>query len=414
MKPNLISTRQNQHGKKHRLITWPALMFAVFCLLALGSFARTTPVQRHSDVRSVTAMSEPLAVVEESPALGEESPAPGEESPAVVENVFCWRDSYGRGVGTVPVNCAPGQDRIGLLCYDKCPAGMKRMGFDCHSVCPSGMRDDGLYCRAAEYGRGAGYPWKLGDKPLSLDAARRRCVAANPQGCEKYGEIIYPKCSPGYSPFGCCICRPKVPNCAALGLNSGIDLSCGKKIKIGNPVTGTCPGQDKDAGLCYPKCRPGYTGIGPVCWGQPPPGWVICGMGAAKNSNACASVILGQVASVGQLAITVASLGSSTALTAGMSPSAKASRLAKLRQQYSALSVQFDLLRRTNKSVQNALDLLRITNVGAHAAVTIQTGVNALTEEDMIRFAAQVAALLDPSGISDTVAAYTFPKCSRR
>ena len=96
-----------------------------------------------------------------------------------------------------------------------------------------------------------------------------------------------------------------------------------------------------------------------------------------------------------------------------MSPAAKASRLAKLRQQYSALSVKFDLLRKNDRGVQLALDTLRISNVGAHALITMQTGVNAATEEDMIRFAAQIAALLDPSGVANTVAAYTYPKCSK-
>jgi hypothetical protein len=30
---------------------------------------------------------------------------------------FCWKDSYGRGVGTIPTACAPGQDMRGLFCY---------------------------------------------------------------------------------------------------------------------------------------------------------------------------------------------------------------------------------------------------------------------------------------------------------
>jgi hypothetical protein len=367
-------------------------MFAVIGLLAPVYFAQIMPVQRQPNVPGVTAMT---------------------GSPTIAENEFCWRDSYGRGVGTIPENCAPGQKRIGLLCYQNCPANTKRFGFDCHSVCPSGMRDDGLFCRAAEYGRGVGYPWKFGDKPFSLDDARARCAAANPQGCEKNGEIIYPKCQPGYSAFGCCICRPQTPNCAALGLNPGIDLSCAKKITIGNPVTGSCPGQDKDAGLCYPKCRPGYAGVGPVCWGQPPPGWVQCGMGAAKDSTACASVVFGQVASVGQLAITVASLGSSTALTAGMSASEKASRLAKLKQQYSALKVQFELLKKSNQNVQKAVDAYQAANVGKKGYKAMGTAEDAVTEEDMIRLAAQIAAIVDPTGISDTVASYTYPKCSK-
>src|SRR6476620_11590303 len=25
-------------------------------------------------------------------------------------------------------------------------------------------------------------------------------------------------------------------------------------------------GQEYDAGLCYPKCKDGYNGVGPVCW----------------------------------------------------------------------------------------------------------------------------------------------------
>lgn len=68
-------------------------------------------------------------------------------------------------------------------------------------------------------------------------------------------------------------------------MNAGIDLSCAIKIIIGDPVTGACaPNQDKDGGLCYPKCPNGYDGVGPVCWGKPPAGWVNCGMGAAKDS----------------------------------------------------------------------------------------------------------------------------------
>lgn len=35
---------------------------------------------------------------------------------------FCWRDSYGRGVGKIPTEC-PDKDKIGLLCYTKCPSG---------------------------------------------------------------------------------------------------------------------------------------------------------------------------------------------------------------------------------------------------------------------------------------------------
>ena len=334
--------------------------------------------------------------------------------PAVAQPEFCWKDSYPRGVGTIPEACAAGRERIGLLCYTKCPANMARFGFDCHSVCPSGMRDDGLFCRAAEYGRGAGYPWKFGDA-LNDNGMRNRCEKDHGKGnCEKSGLIFYPKCKPGYSAIGCCICRPAVPNCAALNLNSGIDLSCGKKIIIGDPVTGVCgSGQEKDVGLCYKSCNTGFDGVGPVCWGQPPSGWVQCGMGAAKDSKTCASIVFGQVASVGQLALTVASLGSSTSLNAGMKAPQNASKLAKLRQEFSAMKVAFDNLKKTNTTVKNTVTALDAANKGRKGYVAMDTASSIVTEEDMARLAAQIAAILDPSGAAATVAAYTYPKCSK-
>lgn len=123
------------------------------------------------------------------------------------------------------------------------------------------------------------------------------CEKDNGAGnCEMWGLIAYPKCRSGYSPFGCCICRPPVPNCGSYGLNDGIDLSCAKKIIIGAPKTGTCAAnQDKDGGLCYPKCGNNYKGVGPVCWGQPPSGWVGCGMGAAVDSSTCAKKVFSQI-----------------------------------------------------------------------------------------------------------------------
>ena len=70
----------------------------------------------------------------------------------------CWKNSYGRGAGTVPTTCGAGEDKIGALCYPKCRAGMKRFGFDCHTVCPAGFKSNGVFCRkdAKKYTRGAG------------------------------------------------------------------------------------------------------------------------------------------------------------------------------------------------------------------------------------------------------------------
>eukprot|EP00977_Amphora_coffeiformis_P000433 scaffold111_cov149-Amphora_coffeaeformis.AAC.11 len=229
---------------------------------------------------------------------------------------FCWRDSYGRGVGKIPTECPSGKEKIGALCYSKCPSGMKRFGFDCHSVCPSGFRDDGLFCRKAEYGRGAGYPWKFGDG-FNDRGMYKRCEARHGRGnCEKWGAIVYPKCRAGYKPFGCCICRPAKPDCPSLGLNNGIDLSCGKKIQIGDPTTMICRSNlENDAGLCYPKCRGGYNGVGPVCWQNCDSDQTNCGAGCASSGTDCGFAIWDQVTAPIILAANIATLGLVTPAT---------------------------------------------------------------------------------------------------
>ena len=49
--------------------------------------------------------------------------------------------------------------------------------------------------------------------------------------------------------------------------------------------------------------------------------------------------------------------------------------------------------------------------VGIVAYHVAAADADKMTEEDIIRFAAEIAAILDAIGISATVAAYTHPKC---
>lgn len=156
-------------------------------------------------------------------------------------------------------------------------------------------------------------------RPLfRTDGQWARCNRDNPAyGCEMWGALVYPRCRPGYYPFACCICRPSTPNCNALGFNGGFDLSCAKRIVIGVPLNAACPnGTENNAGLCYPVCRSGYSGLGPVCWAGPPKGWVECGMGAAKDTFTCTAVIGGQVVSVLSLVANIATAGAAAPATA--------------------------------------------------------------------------------------------------
>jgi hypothetical protein len=44
------------------------------------------------------------------------------------------------------------------------------------------------------------------------------------------------------------------------------------------------PGTEKQAGLCYPKCREGFVGNGPMCWGTCPSGFTNGGTFCTKNT----------------------------------------------------------------------------------------------------------------------------------
>jgi len=164
---------------------------------------------------------------------------------------------------------------------------------------------------------------------------------------------------------------------------------------------------EKNAGLCYSSCSPGYTGVGPVCWGAAPNGWVECGMGAAKDKKTCAETIINQVASVGNMVVNLVTLGSSSAAEGAES----AGKLAQLIPKFNEIKAFYN----SNKAVIDT----------AKAGMKIKTGVESMenainagkspdvTVEDITRIAAEIASVIDPTGIAGVVAAYTYPKCSK-
>lgn len=188
-----------------------------------------------------------------------------------------------------------------------------------------------------------------------------------------WGAMAYPKCKSGYSPFGCCICRPATPNCGALGMNGGIDLSCAKKLIIGDPKSMDCPaGKQYDAGLCYVSCKTGFYGVGPVCWGNTPNGWVGCGMGAAKDSKTCGQIIFDQVSSVGELALNVATLGSSSGATAAAKGAKTAAELSTLRKKFADLQKAYKATEKF-RDIKDKLSTAKDAVVSAQDLNTIAT-----------------------------------------
>jgi hypothetical protein len=146
---------------------------------------------------------------------------------------------YGRGVGTIPTTCGDGHENQAGLCYPLCSAGYHGVGPVCWQTCPAGYSDDGLTCR----------------KPGAIISADNSkcpwydvCGLTFSKGCST--------CPAGYHDDGCtCRIDPVIFGKASYGRGVGT-------------LPGCAVGQVEDAGLCYPPCISGYTGVGPLCWGH--------------------------------------------------------------------------------------------------------------------------------------------------
>lgn len=256
---------------------------------------------------------------------------------------FCWRQSYGNGVGVPLSTCPPGLEKDGLLCYPPCEPGYTGVGPVCWQDCPPGFRDDGAFCaKPAPYGRGVGrvpdvtcpagfsqqgigaaawcdngptWPWNLETRAATVSCREDE---------EMNGGLCYPKCQPHHHAVGCCTCSPDCPS--DMGADMGV--SCTKKSYgrgAGEPMT-CAEGLEEDAGLCYAPCEPRFHLVGPVCWQDCPPGWQGCGAGCSRNADPilgveapwrdCATTITDQTLSVFTLAANVATLGLAAPQTA--------------------------------------------------------------------------------------------------
>jgi hypothetical protein len=305
---------------------------------------------------------------------------------------MCWAASSPRGVGTIPNQCPPNQDYDAGLCYPKCNAGYKGVGPVCWASCPSGFRDDGAFCaKPGPYGRGAGYPWKFGDG-LNLNNARKRCEKDNSQGCEKSGEIMYPKCRANFHAVGCCVCSP---DCPAGFTDMGV--SCTKPSYgrgVGKIPTSCSNGKVNQGGLCYTPCGAGYHGVGPVCWADACPSVfpVRCAAGCAKSSNACFSSIANQTMSVLEFAGNIAGL----VLTGGGANAAKAG--VKTAGKVVAKETIKQTLKR--KSKEMGKELLESAAENAASVFFDAQATGEFSWED-----------LDPTGIANVVKAFNQPLC---
>jgi len=148
----------------------------------------------------------------------------------------CWRNSYDRGVGTIPNYCPKGSEMNGALCYPLCQANYKGVGPVCWENCPPGFTDIGALCTIPV---DIYFPCPWYDI-CGLTFAKGCCSPC--------------KCKPGYHDDGCSCRRPtQTYDKKSYGRGAGNLPQC-------------TPPHVEDAGLCYDACKTDYTGVGPVCW----------------------------------------------------------------------------------------------------------------------------------------------------
>jgi hypothetical protein len=161
----------------------------------------------------------------------------------------------------------------------------------------------------------------------------------------------------------------------------------------------------EQAGLCYQPCSSGFNGVGPgVCWGNIPNGWVQCGMGAALDSDTCRNIIFSQISAVGNLALTIGTLGTSAAAT----EAAEAGKISELVNELKGKWTEIKEMPEVKNAIETGKDILEIKKIidflnGLYIPSTI---------EESVRLSAQAASFFDTTGLSSTLASFTYAKCS--
>ena len=105
--------------------------------------------------------------------------------------------------------------------------------------------------------------------------------------------------------------------------------------------------------------------------------------------------------------MTVVSLGTSTAGTGAANAAKSPQEISKLRQAYDSMKKLYEANKTALQAAAKAKQIVGVVSSGSALASS-----ETVTPEDIARLAAEIAAVADPTGVSATVAAYTYPVCS--
>jgi hypothetical protein len=231
------------------------------------------------------------------------------ERVAANQQPFCYRQSYGRGVGTPLSTCPAGTEKNGLICYPDCKATYGGVGPVCWQGCPSGYVDTGALCHI--------------DKALTTGGS---WVCTK----KKWGVCWWKshECPSGYTNAGafCALNTPSVPS-GYKGL-TGLDIEKNSYGRgVGTPMD-CASGLQEDAALCYKFCNAGYHGVGPVCWQNCPSAMTDCAAGCTSGKTSCASstanMVIAPLMVVANVAAIVLTAGAAAGATAEVDASVDA------------------------------------------------------------------------------------------
>jgi len=371
--------------------------------------------------------------------------APREETPP-----FCWTDVFTRPAGTIPgrpADCPSGYSLSGGSCKRSadtiaapsrvadCPAGYTNNGSACErpaatkantntraADCPKDFTNTGNECfrlSAPNPLPASSMTCKAGETKVESRCYRAcetgfttsgtNCVrAASTLGVESMscktgfqknakGRCVA-DCAAGYTNTGeACVRSADTLGAEAMVCKAGETRSGSRCL----PAGGMCAkGEVLQAGLCYSACPAGTDGVGSACLPPVPKSWAQCGLGASKDATACAALTLDPVASVKQLAIIVGQSASATP---------QAARVAGMQKKFKEL----------NDAYARAKDLPKLKKAredweqGAGkdgASLSLDKIGSATSEEEMLRYAAQLAVIVDLAGPIELGA---YPKCSK-
>ena len=344
---------------------------------------------------------------------------------------FYYKSSYGRGVGTVLEQfCPSGQNNESGLCYAPARAGYNCNGTNtCVADCPSGYSASGLL--TCHYNGQASY------SSLSTSS----CASRSARSCTKiFGKQICVggDCLPGIVDNGCRSGYHGVAGVCYIDTPSGFGGSGADPTRpTYNRGAGTVPnlacpsGKVNDASLCYPPCRDGFSGVGPVCYSQAPSGYVECGAGVASSKAVCDQLIADQVLAVtipvldaALVAGTGGAAAASTAPSAGapkraakilrkVNPAQLANRAADLKAVIPRFTKIFDpvvssISRAVPKSVSDLPALLQLGDSFKTLGKQLSSAENLAYMRDTIQTVYGIAGYEAPSGYTGSTTDVSF------